>query len=531
MKASSICKNYFSGIQTIAKFKQNNAKTNAIAILEIFTYFTVIIPLFFGIAYAISSLIDRISQNPDTEQTKKTHGVALQTLQVRPFSFLSNETQNRLQRASSYLEGLAQTRCSRFSGIVLIGVGDQILIREQYQPPDPIQKPFNSNSPWNIDSIGKLFTAVAILQLMEREKEALETPIVDILDSKEDFIFEGYFRELFKINENDLHAFRTHKPPITLSHLLTHSSGLVDGIHTEKGSSETRFNPSLIGEYRYSNTGFGLLAKIIEKKSGLTFTEYVKENVLRPCGITDQGSLKWIDHSPSQNEIANGFNTLAPSGKITPFSEPHQPPYGNGCFWMLPEDLFKFARALQQGTLFIKGTVTKHLMFDKSLGIGADKQYDLIVAGHSGASPGGSSDLMILEKENDPQSEPITSIVFSNFSAGKDAATELKLSMIATDRDLPSPFEPQLRDIEFFHNFLNAEKKERNALSKKFVDTPMYIVESFVNEYFAMGRVDLCVDLLSHFPKNIIANLRDRYNESEEFRPLSKALQQLLIEL
>lgn len=59
MKTSDLCKNYFNGFQEIFSFKNNDAKTNILAALKIFSYFTIVIPLGFA---AAASLIGRISK-------------------------------------------------------------------------------------------------------------------------------------------------------------------------------------------------------------------------------------------------------------------------------------------------------------------------------------------------------------------------------------------------------------------------------------------------------------------------------------
>lgn len=59
MKILEVCTNYFYGFQNIAQFKQNDAKTNALAMLKIVSYFTVVIPLCFVALFTAASLCGR----------------------------------------------------------------------------------------------------------------------------------------------------------------------------------------------------------------------------------------------------------------------------------------------------------------------------------------------------------------------------------------------------------------------------------------------------------------------------------------
>jgi len=65
MNVKQICQNYFHGFNTISNFKKNTPKTNALAILTIISYFTIVIPVGFAIVYGASSLIGRVSKKQE----------------------------------------------------------------------------------------------------------------------------------------------------------------------------------------------------------------------------------------------------------------------------------------------------------------------------------------------------------------------------------------------------------------------------------------------------------------------------------
>ncbi|SDM31584.1 serine hydrolase domain-containing protein [Kriegella aquimaris] len=162
-----------------------------------------------------------------------------------------------------------------FSGNVFISKSDKTLYNKSFGK-DTKGKPNTLNTQFSLASAGKMFTAIAILQLQDQKKLDLDNTVVTFLPD---------------LKNNKLHA-------ITLAQLLTHTSGMGDFFESplyEKLKddlvSSKSFMPFIEADklhfapgtdLRYSNTGFGLLGIIIEKISGLTFQEYVEENIFEP---------------------------------------------------------------------------------------------------------------------------------------------------------------------------------------------------------------------------------------------------------
>ncbi len=75
MKTSDVCKNYFNGFHDIYNYKDNDHKTNVLAVLKIFSYFTVVMPLGFAAVYGAACLCGRVStKEPLDMTTMKTQG-------------------------------------------------------------------------------------------------------------------------------------------------------------------------------------------------------------------------------------------------------------------------------------------------------------------------------------------------------------------------------------------------------------------------------------------------------------------------
>jgi CubicO group peptidase (beta-lactamase class C family) len=150
----------------------------------------------------------------------------------------------------------------------------------------------------------KIFTAVAILQLVEKKLLDLDFLLSDCLEI----------------------SFPHFDSSITIRHLLTHSSGIPDYFDEEImrdysdlwnslpmykmtstqsflpmfQNNEMKFSP---GErFSYSNAGFIVLGLIVEQITGLTFQNYVQENVFKICGMEDSGYFR-LDQLPERTAV------------------------------------------------------------------------------------------------------------------------------------------------------------------------------------------------------------------------------------
>lgn len=126
---------------------------------------------------------------------------------------------------------------------------------------------------FEIGSIGKSFTAVALLQLREEGRLDLDTPVSDLLS---------------------LFAPQSAFAPITVHHLLTHTSGLSCGIDfTPDARSEVWATRELHaahapGEsFHYSNLGYKALGLLLERLEGKPYAEIIRERLLDPLGMHD----------------------------------------------------------------------------------------------------------------------------------------------------------------------------------------------------------------------------------------------------
>jgi CubicO group peptidase (beta-lactamase class C family) len=187
-------------------------------------------------------------------------------------------------RASSPLGRAADSLLTRYamygmSGSVLLEENGSIVLEHGYGLASRERGiPATSATRYDIGSIVKTFTAAAILELVERGELSLSDSLGGL--------FPGVPPD---------------KAAITLHHLLTHTSGFpLDPANAGVTATDTREAyvekalrhpiPALrIGPYSYSNLGYGLLAIIVEKRSGEPFRTFVDRHFIGPGGLANTG--------------------------------------------------------------------------------------------------------------------------------------------------------------------------------------------------------------------------------------------------
>jgi CubicO group peptidase (beta-lactamase class C family) len=177
----------------------------------------------------------------------------------------------------------------------------------------------DSNAPVDVDtvfriaSMTKSFTAAAVMTLRDQGKVALDVPAAT------------YLPELASLSGPTRDA-----PPISLRHLLTMASGLpyddawgavTYGTTNEEFKNIIRSGlvlanaPSQV--YAYSNLGYALLGKVVERVSGVRFREYVTANILRPLAMN---STVWESNDVLPSRLAVGYRRE--NGKLLAESRP-----------------------------------------------------------------------------------------------------------------------------------------------------------------------------------------------------------------
>lgn len=227
------------------------------------------------------------------------------------------------------------------------------------------RQPVEPSHLFRIASVSKPITAVAILQLVEQGKLSLEDRVLEVLEIEPE--------------EHEKQTFDERQRSIMILHLLQHRGGWDRDQSFDAMFQSVRFAQSLgidppataqdviramlsvpldfdPGErYAYSNYGYCLLGRVIEKLSGQTYEGYVQEHVLVPAGISSMciGSTR-LDQRHAQ-EVHYYHPGEAKSVFAADLGQPTPSPYGawyleamdsHGGWIASAEDLVRFACAL-----------------------------------------------------------------------------------------------------------------------------------------------------------------------------------------
>ena len=234
-----------------------------------------------------------------------------------------------------------------FSGAVLVAKDGKILLSKGYgmanyehMVPNTIQTKFD------IGSITKQFTSMAIMQLVKEGKLKLNDTVASILPDA------------------------PHAKEITVYQLLTHTSGIPD--HEESieldytkpavVTTRTSFDYSKpvttadiiewvkdkpldfvpASKFKYSNTGYVVLAAIIEKVSGQTYEVFLQEHIFKPLGICNTGVLH---NTPLIMNRAQGYHRNGTDLQNAHYYDPSVD-IGSGALFSTIGDLYLWDRAL-----------------------------------------------------------------------------------------------------------------------------------------------------------------------------------------
>jgi CubicO group peptidase (beta-lactamase class C family) len=230
-----------------------------------------------------------------------------------------------------------------FSGVVLVAKGDKVLVRRAYGFADRQWRIANrTDTKFHIASIGKMFTATAVLRLANEGKLSLD-------DTLAKWVPEYPHPEAAQI---------------TLRQLLTHSAGIGDwdGRVLKKApmsgaelaatmTAPLEFKP---GErFAYSNAGYVLLQAVVEKASGRPFADALKRLVFEPAGMTGTGL--WPVTAVVPNRATGYLHTEDdPLGLGPRYSNEQFLGYsgdGSGGEYSTADDMFHFLSAIASGKL------------------------------------------------------------------------------------------------------------------------------------------------------------------------------------
>ncbi len=279
--------------------------------------------------------------------------ISLETLQedVSPL-IIERYPEKESKNVSAKLDSLLDRINKRhdFNGAILVAKNDKILYSNQVGMADFNKKtPLNKESVFQLASVSKQFTAAAIMLLHEQHKIKLTDTVNAYFPG---FPYEG----------------------VTIENLLNHTAGLPKYFWVsehkwnqekapsnsemmsllEKSNVQRFFEPG--HNFDYSNTNYFVLASIVEKVSGTSFSSFLKKNIFDPLEMDHSFVYSFENDSINENQLDGyrlyrGWRHLKIGGTV------NDAVVGDKNVYTTAEDLFKWTLGLNTGKLLSKASL------------------------------------------------------------------------------------------------------------------------------------------------------------------------------
>ncbi|HXI00148.1 MAG TPA: serine hydrolase domain-containing protein [Sphingobacteriaceae bacterium] len=298
------------------------------------------------VAILVSSILFH-SCSQDNKDARAAQQVKSRDPKADSLSLVYNPV-NGDKQIDAYMKNLHRTR--GFNGNVLVAKKGKIIYQNAIGWADYLRRDsLKINSKFELASVTKPFTSTAILLLVEQGKLRLDQ---DVREFFPDFPYEG----------------------ITVKLLLSHRSGMmnyvyfVDGLWKKQKKDERKGITNmdvmkLIAQnkparyrapdtkFHYNNSNFMVLGAIIEKVSGKSYTNFLKENIFKPIGMKNTAVYSKADYDKIPVNVVGHDRGSWRYSVVQNFLDG---PVGDKGVYSTVQDLFLFDRALRDGRLLKK---------------------------------------------------------------------------------------------------------------------------------------------------------------------------------
>lgn len=236
----------------------------------------------------------------------------------------------------------------QFNGVILVAEQGEIIYRKAFGKANfRTGTNFTPETPSDIGSVTKQFTAMAIMILAERNKISYDDPVSKYIPE---------FSRSPRVSQ------------ISLRNLLTHTSGIPD--YGDLGINDSGLAPQgLIAmilekeglfskpgvKYQYSNPGYSLLAIVMERVSGRAFGDFLEQEIFKPVGM--RNTFVYDNPRNRSTRAAVGYDQFGQVDDNGPTAIP-----GDGGIYSTVDDLFQWDQALYTDKLVRQSTLSSALV-------------------------------------------------------------------------------------------------------------------------------------------------------------------------
>ena len=430
----------------------------------------------------------------------------------RPYGF------GRIVRSDSLvaaLDAVARARVERglFSGTILVAHDGKVLYEKGFGFANiEWNVPNGPDTVFDLASLSKQFAAAAVLILHDRDRLNLDSPVASYVPNLHNEIFKR----------------------ITVRHLLTHTSGLPDEPLPPATISDLDFaaRKDLVAaldkldlvyepgaQFSYSNSGYNLLALVVESLSKMKLGEFLKKEIFQPLGMT---ATAFRERNEILEHRAEGYGKVRGSTVVERTANADVRSLGCGNVHSTVRDLMTWDRALYDRKAISEKSTA--LMFTPVLnhyGFGWDLPANLVinrqpqaVAMHTGRGPGASTIIQRFMEQK------LLVVALSNVQNSNVEALAGELCATVGGVQMPAPrppFEEELQRVLFSGGVEAAVQAYRSAAKDgKYTMPGSGQINRLAYQFLRAGRTEEALRVfelyLALYPKSSFAH--DGYAEA-----------------
>jgi CubicO group peptidase (beta-lactamase class C family) len=363
----------------------------------------------------------------------------------------------------TYVAGFVKTRDLTGLGLAIVKDGKIVLAKGYGKKSRATGAGVLPETPFAIGSVTKQIVCASILLLAEEGKLSTADKVLK------------YYPELTKAGDISLYHLMTHTSgypdfyPLDFVDRRMSSAKPVDDVIREYCTTKLDFEPG--SRWSYSNTGFLILGRVVEKVSGQSLDRFLKERILDPAGM---------EHSVFE---PTGEDPSRPTGYLSFMTGPPEPAkpeargwaHAAGGLWCSAPDLSRWSLALMAGRVLKPTsfalmtepvTLSDGRRHDYGCGLGIKRDGGETILSHGGAVSGFRAYLGMI-----PRTRSSVAILGNDESVETTLGQTILGLLLRTDTgaDVPHVSGPPATEaaLDFFHQ-MQAGKLDRDRLGEEF---------------------------------------------------------------